>query len=78
MFGHVNEMLTKHYQKNWVPEPIVVTQVVAKNGQKWEKVVFLGTTCVITINAGILISFDIGLSVSDLYLQEKIKVLLWV
>ena len=52
MFGHVDEMLTKHYQKkkNWVPDPIVMTQVVAKNGQKWEKVVFLGTTCVITHN----------------------------
>ena len=75
MFGHVDEMLTKHYKKKQGPR---TNSCDTSGSQKWEKVVFLGTTCVITINAGTLISFDIGLSVSDLYLQEKIKVLLWV
>ena len=69
-FGHRDEVLTKQYQKNLGSQHIQLwfcdLWFFIKMGKK---MVFLDTTCVTTITAGTLNSFELAWSTSHLYVQ---------
>ena len=70
LFGHGDKVLAKQYQKNLGSQHIQLwfcdLWFFIKMG---EKMVFLDTTCVTTITAGILNSFELAWSTSHLYVQ---------